>query len=104
MINDFDRDAIPMPCLDCGQLTKRRPARCWLCSTKWEQKRNSDPKRKAYKNPLYLAQPKEGTCWICNKPGADTRDHIVPLSVDPNSVETRPAHRSCNSGRRGQAT
>lgn len=44
-------------------------------------------------------------CWICGHPGADTVDHLVPLSLAPELAHERsnlaPAHRSCNS-RKGQ--
>lgn len=41
-------------------------------------------------------------CWICGHPGADTVDHIIPLSLggDPLDIANlRPAHHSCNSRR-----
>lgn len=42
-------------------------------------------------------------CWLCGQPGADTVDHIVPLSVAPDLGEVAanmaPAHRSCNSSK-----
>ena len=42
-------------------------------------------------------------CWLCGQPGADTLDHVVPLSVAPHLAESpdnvAPAHRSCNSSR-----
>lgn len=42
-------------------------------------------------------------CWLCGLPGADTVDHIVPLSVAPHLGEVaenlRAAHRTCNSSR-----
>jgi 5-methylcytosine-specific restriction protein A len=45
------------------------------------------------------------TCWLCGRIGADTADHVIPLSkgghpTDPGNL--RAAHRSCNS-RRGAA-
>lgn len=43
-----------------------------------------------------------GICHICNEPGADTADHLVPLSKggDANSpLNMRAAHRGCNSRR-----
>lgn len=42
-------------------------------------------------------------CWLCGQPGADTVDHVVPLSVDPTLGEAldnlRPAHARCNYAR-----
>jgi 5-methylcytosine-specific restriction endonuclease McrA len=42
-------------------------------------------------------------CWLCGQAGADTVDHIIPLSLDPSRGEDPtnllPAHRSCNSSR-----
>ena len=38
-------------------------------------------------------------CWICNTPGADTVDHLVPLSKggDPyDKGNLRAAHNLCN--------
>ena len=35
-------------------------------------------------------------CWLCGKPGADTVDHVVPVSVAPwlelEPSNLRPAH------------
>ena len=46
-------------------------------------------------------------CWLCGQPGADTLDHIVPLSIAPDLAESAdnvaPAHRSCNSRRGARA-
>lgn len=43
----------------------------------------------------------DAVCWICGRLGADTLDHVVPLSRggtnDPENL--RPAHRFCNTGR-----
>jgi 5-methylcytosine-specific restriction endonuclease McrA len=40
-------------------------------------------------------------CYLCSKPGADTVDHVLPLSVYPELAHDlgnlRPAHKSCNS-------
>ena len=47
-------------------------------------------------------------CWLCNQPGADTVDHIVPRSVAPELSEVlenlAPAHRVCNSKRGARFT
>jgi 5-methylcytosine-specific restriction endonuclease McrA len=69
------------------------------CRRVREAIRNASPGRNGYRSRFYRAQPKDGICWICGLPGADTRDHIVPLSKDSSSLATRPAHRSCNSSR-----
>lgn len=87
------------PCLDCGNLVPSSWARCVPCQTAVDYRRNHDPKRAGYRRPEYLAQPKEGICHLCGKQGSDTRDHLVPLADDPTSLETRPAHRACNSAR-----
>jgi 5-methylcytosine-specific restriction endonuclease McrA len=96
------RSSSPMvPCLDCGDLVPHG-SRCGVCRRALERVRNAQPKRRGYRSPAYLAQPKEGLCWLCGKlilPDEGTRDHVVPLAVDPYSVLTRPAHRSCNSAR-----
>lgn len=42
-------------------------------------------------------------CWLCGQPGADTADHVIPLSVAPEMGESmdnlQPAHRGCNSSK-----
>ena len=42
-------------------------------------------------------------CHLCERPGADSVDHIIPVSIDPNQewalANARPAHRSCNYSR-----
>ena len=42
-------------------------------------------------------------CWLCGQAGADTVDHIVPLSIAPDMGEDAanlmPAHRACNSSK-----
>lgn len=42
-------------------------------------------------------------CWLCGTPGADSVDHVIPLSkggpeLDPANL--RPAHGRCNSARK----
>ena len=41
------------------------------------------------------------TCHLCDRPGADTADHLEPRSQGgTDELENlRPAHRSCNSTR-----
>ncbi len=39
-------------------------------------------------------------CYVCGRPGADTRDHVIPESFfptpKPNNLITLPAHYSCH--------
>lgn len=58
--------------------------------------------REAYRDPAYKAIPVGGVCHLCGLPGADTRDHVVPLAAGGtnDSSNIRPAHRSCNSRKR----
>jgi 5-methylcytosine-specific restriction endonuclease McrA len=41
----------------------------------------------------------DGVCWLCGKPGADTADHVIPVSrggpiYDP--LNLRACHIKCN--------
>ena len=90
------------PCLDCGRLMMGSQTRCQRCSKRRERKRNAQPKRRAYRDPAYLAVPMTGICHICLQPidpGQGSRDHLTPISIDPHSVKALPAHRTCNSAR-----
>lgn len=44
------------------------------------------------------------SCHLCGGPGANTADHLIPLSERPDLRwdidNARPAHRSCNSMRK----
>ena len=61
--------------------------------------------RAGHKWRMLRKQVLEGNpnCWLCGKPGADTVDHILPLSQFPelahDITNLRPAHRSCNSSK-----
>jgi 5-methylcytosine-specific restriction endonuclease McrA len=43
------------------------------------------------------------TCHLCERPGADSPDHIVPVCEAPHLewdlANVRPAHRNCNYSR-----
>lgn len=44
----------------------------------------------------------DDTCWICGKPGADTIDHLLPISRGGSVLDKKnclPAHQACNSAR-----
>ncbi|MEU8086323.1 HNH endonuclease signature motif containing protein [Micromonospora sp. NPDC049101] len=40
-------------------------------------------------------------CWLCGRYGANTADHVTPLSRGGTNdlSNLRPAHKACNSGR-----
>ena len=44
---------------------------------------------------------KKRLCYLCGKPGADTKDHIPPRGIFPKNPSgqliTVPAHRKCNN-------
>jgi 5-methylcytosine-specific restriction endonuclease McrA len=45
----------------------------------------------------------DDTCWLCGRGGADTLDHVIPVSAAPQLASDpgnlRPAHESCNKSR-----
>ena len=52
-----------------------------------------------YNRKLILAY--SPPCALCGNPGADTADHILPVSKGGTGAITnlQPAHRSCNSAK-----
>ena len=92
--------SVPKRCVTCGAATTAG-RRCPTCEVMHQHRRNAQPRRRAYADPVYRAIPLGGRCWVCGQMGADTRDHVVPLAMggsnEPSNV--RPAHRACNSGR-----
>ncbi len=91
---------MPTTCLTCGAVVARAvQGRCRRCYLAGQRKRNALPYRAAYRRPEYRSQVMGGLCHICGEYGADTRDHVVPLSDDIYSTFVLPAHRACNSSR-----
>lgn len=103
------------PCLTvgCPRLAAPGKPRCTPCHREWQrprdQVRNREPRRAAYRDPLYLGYPIAGrrcalqledicTTW------ATTRDHIVPLAHGGTNAHSnlQPACRECNSAKRDQ--
>ncbi len=87
------------PCLGCGVLT--HGSRCGAC------KRPRAAHRAAYNLTDYRkarealkSQYPHVVCYVCERPGADTLDHVVSLAKDPSGggqANWLPAHRACNS-------
>ena len=44
-------------------------------------------------------------CWLCQRPGADTVDHVTPRfhGGTDDLANLRAAHNACNSARRERA-
>ena len=65
--------------------------------------KRSDPRRtKRWQTIRQQILAADDTCHICNTPGADSVDHLVPLSkggepFDPDNLA--PAHNICNKRR-----
>lgn len=87
--------------------TRRRPhMRRRLCRTHCEvamTDRYIGRSTRAWKRLRLRVLEQSDICWLCGQPGADTVDHIIPLSVAPHLGESpdnvAAAHRSCNSSR-----
>lgn len=81
----------------CPLLTEG--TRCVGHEAEHQRRREQRPGRAERHDPAYRRIPSSGTCHICGQPGADTKDHVIPLAAggtnDPTNI--RPAHRSCNS-------
>lgn len=59
-------------------------------------------KSRSYRKAAAKVLAQSRTCWICGRDGADTADHVIPLSEGgdlTSLLNLRPAHRSCNSRR-----
>ena len=88
--------------MDCGR--PARGARCDPHQREWERARRqratqrvaySDPAYKAIRRRLLTGRP---ICHLCGIPGADSLDHVIPLSRGGTNEMSnlRPAHLACN--------
>lgn len=60
--------------------------------------RNGRPYRRVRAQVL----AEDDTCWICGKAGADTIDHLLPISKGGSLLDKsnlKPACSACNSAR-----
>ena len=96
------------PCLELGCTELTNLSRCPLHAKVKERKRGTPTQRGygyRYQQERAAVLHNASRCAICGLPPTATdpltADHIVPLSrgggIEGN---LRPAHRSCNSGRR----
>lgn len=85
-------------CLHCGRPVAPK-ARC-RCRAQ-ARKAYSDPAYKAFSRHVVATGP---ICALCGDPGADTVDHVIPLSEGgtnwPDNLQ--PAHRACNTRKADQ--
>lgn len=46
----------------------------------------------------YVIRRDNGLCWLCNRPGADTADHVIPRvhGGTDNLDNLKAAHSLCN--------
>jgi 5-methylcytosine-specific restriction endonuclease McrA len=91
-------------CLECTNYASPRSkngSRCPRCETKRNNKRNADPKRAAYKDPVYRSFIVGPHCSECGTTEDLTKDHIWPLAKGgSNTVNNiRTLCRSCNSSK-----
>ena len=52
--------------------------------------------RRAQRLAQYVIRRDLGICWLCGNPGADTADHVLPVSTHPHleysATNLRAAH------------
>lgn len=96
------------PCLGCFKPALKE--RCPDCTREWERARQARfPQRNAYRDPAYKRYRTwvltyRPPCHLCGRPGADTVDHLLPLSQggtnEPGNL--RSAHKACNVRKHGR--
>ena len=54
----------------------------------------------------FVLERDNGICWLCHEAGANSADHVQPLSRGGlNTADNlRAAHQSCNSGKRDRVS
>jgi 5-methylcytosine-specific restriction protein A len=86
-------------CIEPGCPLITSSTRCPAHERAYQQAREERPGRADRHDRTLKRIPSTGICHICGLPGADTRDHVLPLAAggtnDPSNV--LPAHRACNS-------
>src|SRR6185295_6647631 len=71
--------AILKRCIDCGEAHARAGSRCPGCERAFQARRNAQPKRKAYADPLYRSIPLVGQCAECGTDVDLTRHHLMAV-------------------------
>ena len=60
------------------------------------------PKGKAWHDVRMRVLQASNICWLCGQPGADSVDHLVPVSLGGAKLDIgnlAPAHLTCNKRR-----
>lgn len=86
-------------CIETGCPILTEGTRCPAHQQELDRARNAQPARQPRRTRAYRANPSTGVCHICGKPGADSRDHVIPLAAGGSNTpdNIRPAHLACNS-------
>ncbi|MGV9360653.1 HNH endonuclease [Amycolatopsis sp. NPDC003731] len=88
-----------------------KPGRCDVCKRKQQAKEDrarGTAYERGYNHEYYTNRAallaSNDLCWLCQTRGADTADHIVPLSRGgTNRMDNlAPAHKRCNSKRQNK--
>ncbi|WP_200209119.1 HNH endonuclease [Micromonospora coerulea] len=78
-----------------SRCTKHKPKRNHTLS---RQQRGYDAE---YQRNRVTLLAEDDRCWLCGRYGANTADHVTPLSRGGTNdlSNLKPAHKACNSGR-----
>lgn len=86
-----------LPCLKCSRLGNS--SYCPSCKPRKQYARPSGRYNGDYPKNRALCLAASDICWLCGYPGADTADHVVPITRggDHSLANLKPAHNRCNN-------
>lgn len=74
------------PCIEPGCLLLTSRTRCPGHEAARQRARNADPKRRAYKDPAYVAARPTTPCACCGATTNLTRHHVLPLAAVQDGI------------------